>query len=356
MGLFDGMLKDGESLFKNELALDFSFQPKLIQHREKEQFFLASAIRPLFQGRSGRNILIHGKPGIGKTVAVKHVFRELEEEHDEVLPLYVNCWQHNTTYKIAVELCSLLGYTFIQNKKTQDLFKEIIKTLNKTSVVFAFDEVDRVEDFDFLYTLLEGVYRKSFILISNYREWLLGLDNRIKSRLSPELLAFKEYSLVELRDILSQRRDYAFISGIFSDDALEIAVARSFELKDVRSGLHLMKEAAMIAEDGSTCVVTREHASFAMQKLDELTIKDDSNLDEERQFILNLVKLNTGKKMKELFGLYQENGGRNSYRTFHRRINDLKDGKFVVVKKMEGGSEGMTSYVHFQNVKKLTDF
>jgi cell division control protein 6 len=167
MGVFDNMLKSGESIFLNELALDFSFQPKLLLHREKEQFAIANAIRPLFANRNGKNIMLYGKPGIGKTLAVKHVFRELEEEHEEVLPVYVNCWQHNSTFKIAIALCEAVDYKFYQNKKTHEIFKDLQDKFNKTNVAFCFDEVDKVEDFDFLYTLLENVFRKTVIMISN---------------------------------------------------------------------------------------------------------------------------------------------------------------------------------------------
>lgn len=356
MGLFNNMLGSNETLFKNEVALDFSFQPKLIRHREKEQFFIANAIKPLFQQRSGRNILVFGKPGIGKTIAVKHVFRELEEAYDEVLPLYVNCWQHNSSYKIAVELCDLLGNKFVQNKKTPDLFKEVLKDVNKASVVFAFDEIDKVEDFDFLYTLLEGVYRKTIILISNYREWLLTLDDRVKSRLSPELLEFKEYTPAETKDIIQQRMELAFQSGVFNEDALTLVVSRAVDLRDIRSGLHLMREAAYLAEDDSSRTITKAYVERALQKLDELTLKTDAGLDEEHQFILNLVKLHTGKKIKELFEVYAQNGGKGSYRTFHRRLAVLEEGKFIVLKKQEGGSEGTNTKVFFQSVKKLTEF
>ena len=37
MSIFDDMLKADESLFKDEVALDYSFIPKLIPYREKEQ-------------------------------------------------------------------------------------------------------------------------------------------------------------------------------------------------------------------------------------------------------------------------------------------------------------------------------
>ena len=356
MGLFEGMLKDNESIFKNDIALDFSFQPKLLLHRENEQFFIANCIKPLFQQRSGRNVLLHGKPGIGKTVAVKHVFNELEEQYDEIIPLYINCWQKNTTYKIAVELCEKLDYKFIQNKKTQDLFKEIKNRLNKTNCVIAFDEVDKVEDFDFLYTILEDIYRKTIILISTYREWLINLDQRIKSRLNPEILSFKEYNMQETRDILAQRKDYAFHSNVLPTDSFEIIAAKTFETKDMRTGLHLMKEAGFIAENESSRTIRIDHVKKAIEKLDHLSTKSNLELEEDAEFILNIIKLNSGKKIGDLFKIYQENKGPSSYKTFVRRISRLKDGKFITVKTISGGTGGSTSIITYQSIKKLTEF
>ena len=109
MTLFKDMLKDDESLFKNSVALDFDYQPKLIPYREKEQFSIANCVKPLFSKRNGKNVFIVGRPGIGKTVACKHVLKELEEETDDIIPIYVNCWKKNTTYKVILELCNVLG-------------------------------------------------------------------------------------------------------------------------------------------------------------------------------------------------------------------------------------------------------
>ena len=69
MGLFDDMLKDNESLFINEIALDYDFKPKNIPHREGQQQHIAACIKPLFQKRNGSNLIIHGLPGIGKNSA-----------------------------------------------------------------------------------------------------------------------------------------------------------------------------------------------------------------------------------------------------------------------------------------------
>lgn len=354
--LFKDMLGADESVFKNIVALDFSFQPKLIKYREKEQFAIANCIKPLFIQQSGRHVLVYGKPGIGKTVAVKHVFKELEEDYDEVVPIYINCWTHNTSHKVAQELCDQIGYKFIQNKKTPELFKEIVARFNKTSVVIAFDEVDKAEDFDFLYTLLEEVYRKTIILISNYREWFINLDERIKSRLNPEQLNFKEYSFNETRGILDQRRNLAFYTDVMPDNAFNIIVDHAYQHKDIRTGLHLMKEAGFIAEDQSNRNVFITHVKKALEKLSELNVKDTADLEEDASFILNIIKMNSGKRIGDLFKIYQENAGKSSYRTFSRRINRLAEGKFISVKKLAGGAEGSTTLISYQSVKKLTEF
>jgi cell division control protein 6 len=349
------MLKSGESIFLNELALDFSFQPKLLLHREKEQFAIANAIRPLFANRNGKNIMLYGKPGIGKTLAVKHVFRELEEEHEEVLPVYVNCWQHNSTFKIAIALCEAVDYKFYQNKKTHEIFKDLQDKFNKTNVAFCFDEVDKVEDFDFLYTLLENVFRKTVIMISNYKEWFISLDERIRSRLRPELLEFKEYNEQEIKDILLQRKGFAFKENVLADEAFAIILQQTIAQKDIRAGLHLMRESAETAEELSSKIITAAHIQSVLDKGSETYAKEPVELDDECRYILEIVKANSGLKIGDLFKKYEESGGRQSYKTFTRKVQVLSFGSFVSLKRVVG-SGGNSTLVYHQNVKRLNEF
>ena len=220
MGAFNGMLKGGESLVKNELALDYSYIPKLIPYREGQMRTIAAAIKPLFQKRNGRNMFIYGLPGVGKTVAVKHILKEIEEESEDVTPFYINCWQKNTAFKILTEMCDVVGYKLVQNKRTEELFDIVKQYVNKSerSAVFVFDEVDKIEDFDFIYSVLEDVFRKSVVLITNYKEFIAELDERIKSRLTAEMLEFQPYNLSETSGVLKQRMDYAFVQGVWEDD------------------------------------------------------------------------------------------------------------------------------------------
>ena len=306
--LFKDILGSNETLFKNDVALDFSFVPKIVPYREKEQRIIASCIKPLFQEKSGKNLFISGQPGVGKTVALKKVLDELEEESEDIIPIYINCWQRNTTYKIILEICELMEFKFVQNKKTEELFRWVKQNLNKKSVVFVFDEVDKLEDLDVLYMILEEIYRKTIILITNYKDWLLNLDQRIKSRLLPEMIEFKPYNVEETKGILKQRAEYAFHPTVLSNDAFELIVKKTFELQDIRTGLHLMKEAGTIAEDKSSRKITLEHSKQALDKIQEFSIKNTDELSSDEKIILDLVKDNSGKRIGDVFKIYQDNG------------------------------------------------
>src|SRR5690349_9334092 len=104
MGIFTDILRSDETIFKDVTALDYEYIPKSLPFREDKQKYMATCINPLFQGRAGRNLFIHGPPGVGKTVACKHVLKELEDEYDEILTVYINCWEKNTSYKILVAI------------------------------------------------------------------------------------------------------------------------------------------------------------------------------------------------------------------------------------------------------------
>lgn len=352
MGLFDDMLQGGQTLILNELALDYEFLPKILPFRESEQRYLAECLRPLFQKRSGRNVLIHGLPGIGKTAATRAVLRELEEKSDDIQVCYVNCWQHNTTYKILLAICDQLGYKFTQNKNTTELMKVIASICNKSSALFVFDEVDKVEDFDFLYSLLEEIYSKAVFLITNYKSWLMELDERIKSRLVPELVEFREYNAQETHEILKQRMGYAFHSGVWNDDAFEFVAQKAAEAKDVRAGLFLMKSAALEAESKASKKVLLTHVQAAAARMDDFFTKNKEELEDETKAILGIVREHHGSKIGDLYNEYKRKGGACSYKTFQRKIARLEQNRFITLEKSGGGAGGNTTIVN----KKINEF
>ncbi|MBS3164305.1 AAA family ATPase [Candidatus Woesearchaeota archaeon] len=356
MGVFDGMLGANESLFRNAVALDFDFVPKLVPYREGEQFHIAGCIKPLFSQRSGRNLLIHGPPGVGKSVASRHVLRELQEKADDIFPLYVNCWQKNTSFKVALELCEQLGYRLTHNKNTDDLLAVVMEKLNKGGAVLVLDEVDKLQDQDFLYVLLERLYRKVIVLISNYQEWGASLDERLRSRLALDVLQFRPYSAEETRGILRQRAELAFQPDVFPREALERVVAETVQRGDLRVGLHLLKEAGAAAEEKAARSVSLEHVETALQRLAQFAPRKSAELDEDEQAVLELVKGAPGSKIGDLYKRYQESGGEMAYKSFQRKVKKLEDGGYIDVQRTQGGAEGNTSILTHRGVKTLDQF
>lgn len=355
MTLFKDMLGSGESIFKNEDALNPEFLPKLLPYREHQQHQIASAIKPLFADRNGRNIFVSGLPGIGKTAATCWVLRDLEETSDEVIPLFINCWQKNSTYKIMLELCSLLDYKFTQNKNTDELFTVIKNVVNKKTAVFVFDEIDKVEDFDFLYAILNDIEKKCVILITNYAAWLTSIENRIRSRLLPELLEFKPYTKEETKEILKQRIGYAFVPGVWAQDAFECIANRAGELHDLRAGLFLLRQAGIATETAGQKRITIEHANIALQTLKDWDQKTPAYLEDDTKLVFELIKEHSGKKIGELFSIYQEKGGIGTYKTFQRRIEKLEKENFITTNKTFGGKEGNTTIVTYKQ-PTLTEY
>jgi cell division control protein 6 len=229
--------------------------------------------------------------------------------------------------------------------------------LNKKSAVLCFDEIDKIEDFDFLYSFIEGIYKKTILLITNYKEWLLKLDERIRSRLGADSVEFLTYNQNEVKEILKQRANYAFYPGVIDDESIELITKRTFETKDIRTGLHLLREAALAAENDSSKKITIAHSNKALQNIDNFSIKKSDDLESQQKLILDIIKENSGKKSGEIFALYEQRGGTDSYRSFHRKLASLEVSKFITIKKIEGGKEGKTSIIEYnQPSKRLTDF
>ena len=349
--LFKDILSSEESLFLNPQFLDTDFVPQVIRFRENEQKYIAECIKPLLQRRNGRNLLIKGSPGIGKTLAAKHVLNELKEESGDVYCVYVNCWKKDSSFKVINEICSQINYKYVYNKSFDVLFKDVVPLLNEKSLVLVLDEVDKLADNAILYSILEDIYRKTIITITNDSEFISKLDNRIRSRLMPDTLDFKPYSLQETQEILKERADYAFVKGVFDNDCFSLIAEKTFVSKDLRVGLFLLKESGEVAEASSSRKITQDHTLQAINKLSADKLKD---IDEENKELIDLVKLNSGKSASEIFREYETKSGK-SYRTFQRKIKDLEKMNIVTLKQLNKGREGNTTVVEF-NQKVLDDF
>ena len=74
----------------------------------------------------------------------------------------------------------------------------------------------------------------------------------------------------------------------------------SIDISDIRSGLYLLKESALAAENKASRKVTPDHVKEAIAKLDDFSIKNTDDLEPDSRFILDLIKRNSGKKIGDL--------------------------------------------------------
>lgn len=344
MNLFDHMLSEDESLFVNPDALDYDYLPKLLPYRENQQSYLAECIKPLFQGRTGKNILITGKPGIGKTAAVRFVLRDLENETEAIIPIYVNCWKKDTAHKVILDICEQIGYKWVQNKKTDELIKEVANMLNKKAAVIVLDEVDKLESEQVIYELLEDIYKKCLFLITNDEEWLANLDNRVRSRLIPEVVDFYAYNAAETEGILRQRIEYAFVPKIWSDEAFELVASKTAEIGDIRTGMFLLRETGQIAENLGSRKILKAHAEQAIGKLGDFKVVSLKDLSEEDNDVFVMIKNNPNKTVTEMYEIYNKKYDK-SYRTFQRKLKGLEESNLIILRENISDKGGKSSRI-----------
>ncbi len=346
MSLFDSMLKHDETIFKDELVLDYEYLPHILKFRENQQQHIATVIKPLFAGRMGANLLITGKPGIGKTAACKHVLREMEQHSDKIAGIYVNCWKQDSAYKVIVDICQQIGYKWVQNKKTNELMDEIAKILNKKAAVIILDEVDKLKEEQVISQIIEDIFKKCIIMITNDSEFLATLDQRTKSRLLPEVLEFESYKYNEVRIILEERKKFAFYEGVLKEDIFEPIIEKCFEEEDLRVGLFLLKESGNAAELRSSKSIAKEDVDKAILKIAAFQ-QSKAILDDEEKELLKIIKEHSGESSMKIYQFYNELYNKSD-RTYRRKLATLKENKLVEIRDMKELTGDASPRIYFK--------
>jgi len=256
-----------ESIFSNIDSLSAEFVPKLLPYREQEQKAIAETIKPLCEGKCCRNLLVFGRSGIGKTHAVKRVLGDMLMETDRVKFAYANCWLDPGTSGILGKIASDLGFNVKAEMAPSELLQRIKSRAEEKSIVFVFDEIDKAEGQGFLYSVLEEIQDRAVIAITNNKEWLALLDERVRSRFLPQELEFRPYSREEITGIMRERRKFAFYQESWSSKAIKLVDEKTFGCGDIRAGIQLMREAGLAAEEKASRIVQPEHANPAIKKL-----------------------------------------------------------------------------------------
>jgi len=278
---------DKESVFKNKDALTTNYKPDNILHREQQINDLGSILAPALKGNDPSNVFLYGSVGTGKTLIVKHVKDELKtvaKDRDiDLNVLYINCKMKkvaDTEYRLLAKLARQLGEEVPSTGlPTDEIYNRFFNALQeqKGVVIIALDEIDalvkKVGD-EFLYNLTRinddlDETKVSILGISNDLNFTEYMDSRVKSSLSEEEIIFTPYNAIELREILKERTDKAFIDDALKDGVIsKCSALAAQEHGDARRALDLLRVAGELAERSEVERIEKSHVDRAQSKIE----------------------------------------------------------------------------------------
>jgi cell division control protein 6 len=170
--------------------------------------------------------------------------------------------------------------------EVNERIEEGFEKSNYKGIVIVLDEIDRLfisktNDDEVLYDLSRAKENLgvniSIIAISNNKEILLKLDNRIKSSLMPRTLEFKPYDPIALKDILKQRAKIAFFPNVLDEEVIPLCAAIGLNHNgDARISINALWKAAKDAEKNRQQKVSIEN----IQNI-KLSLKTEEELKKE---------------------------------------------------------------------------
>ncbi len=300
--IFETMALNSQ-IFKNRDIITPYYIPERLPFREKQIEDISKTLSIALQNAKPDNLFIYGQVGTGKTATINYVSKQLEEyAQKRELPIkiiYINCIKHNTEFKILSKILKKFNpsaeYIGFGSSQLYDSLMEIIQE-NKLNTILIFDEIDKIkatELNDLIYSLTRANSELergniSIIGISNNLRFKENLDIRTKSSLCEKEMVFPPYNAEELRAILRDRIEKAFLPNVVEESAISLASAfAAKESGDARTAVMLMLRAGEIAEKNNLDKITDKEVSQAKKQVEEeVILRMISSLPKHPQILL----------------------------------------------------------------------
>lgn len=366
---------NNNTIFKNHAALQTTFQPQEILHREQQTEEIAKILAPALKGIKPSNLFISGKPGTGKTLATRKVATQLKNLADEqktqkIKTPYVNCKLKkcaDTEYRLIAQILFELNVIVpTTGLPTQDLYRTLQSTLEKRQelVILVLDEIDELVEKagdNALYNLTRinselSNSQVSIVGISNNTGFIANLDPRIKSSLGEEEVFFPQYNALQLKDILLQRAHISINQNAFDEGVIsKIAAAAAQEHGDARRAIEILRLTAELASRQKSPRMLFEHVDQAMERYSNDQLKESlQNLSRHAKLLLFTIMavLKNQKTLytKDLYSKYNEFCKNKDLRPLTLRrtldyIGELNHLGLISTKNISRGRHGRTKEI-----------
>jgi len=257
------LLRSDQTLFRDPDVFELTFVPDHLHHRDAQVRELAFLISPALRGGSALSAILRGPPGTGKTTTVRRIFREVTEETQRIIPVYVNCRQDHTPLAVYGSIFrQVCGYPApLAGRYLDDVKEGIAARLQdrNAALVVCLDDADELLPAGTYNTLLYQILRL-------YEKWDvrkaavfavtsdLGLnlgaeaDPSVWSVFHPTEITFLPYTKTEIREILADRVRQGLYPRVISKVLLDRIAGIAAGEQDIRIGIDLVRAAVLRAE------------------------------------------------------------------------------------------------------------
>jgi len=364
----------GGSIFADETVLYEDYMPESLPEREVELDRIHEALEPITRGAAPHNTFVYGKTGQGKTVAVEHKLRQLEEfastqDDLNLTTIHYNCAQDTSTYQVAVNLVDDLTGDRPWGHDKRTVFQSLYEALQDIggTVIIVLDEIDSIgTDDDILYELprarknghIEDMWVR-VIGISNDFDFRDNLSPKVKDTLCDEEIHFPPYDANQLTPILRRRAKKAFQTegkNTLSDDVIPHCAALAAQDRgSARQAIRYLYKAGEIASSRDQDIVRREHVVEAEEILERKSIEKGIRdlTTQDHLALASVVQLEkdgeTPARTRVVYAQYKDianNAGANQIAM--RRVRDhLQELEMVGVLQSHGRQTGVRGGPHY---------
>ncbi len=204
--------------------------------------------------------------------------------------IYINCKHVDTKYRVLTTIANTfitdwnerLPFTGLTTDMVVSKLLECIERYLGV-VIIVLDEVDnllkkRGDDTLYILSRLNEELNNSttgLICLSNDTNVFTRMDARVKSSLSLDIMVFKPYNAVQLRDILKHRAEKAFNEGVCSQSVINLCAAYAArDHGDARRALTLLLVSGEVAEKEGCDSIDEMHTRMALEKIETDSVRE----------------------------------------------------------------------------------